>query len=365
MPKSARKRSRWPMPSSPPTPRISPDQSANEKSCTPPSMASPSPARDRRRAVPHRLRRPGRKGRGQRAPDHQLDHPVVGDLVRAEAPHHAAVAQDRQAVAEVPHLLHPVRDEDDGRARRAQPLEQRAEPLHVVAGERRGGLVEQQQAGAARDRAGDLDLLLGGERERPHLGVGVDVVEAEVRECAAHLRLRFAPSDAPAEAGGLVGQQHVLHDREVADQGDFLIGGLDAVPVGVARRVDAGGAAEQRNFAGVRPAEAAQHLDQRRLARAVLAEQRMDLAARDGERHVVERDGRAERLAQAADFDRRRLLIHCRLPDAATGRSWRRRGARRSPPRPLRRPGRERPGPLRLPAFRDQLPSGTAPLRAE
>ena len=328
-------------------------------------MANPSPARigvSPRRSGLFRL---GRKGRRQRAPDHQLDHAVVGDFVGPEAPHHTAVAQDGQAVAEIPHLLHPVRDEDDGGALRAQPVEQRAEPLHVVAGEGRGGLVQQQQLRLARDGAGDLDFLLRRQRQRSHLGVRVDIVEAEVGEGAPHVLLRFAPPDVPARAGRLIGQQHVLHDREVADQRNLLIGSLNAEPMGIPRRMDVCGALEQGDLAGVRPAETAQDLDQRRLARAVLAEERMDLAARNGERDVVERDGRAECLAQAVGFDRRRLLIHGRLPrvrrPVIPGH-----GAQRPAPRPLRlRSCRDRPDSEPLLARRDQLPSGTLPSSAE
>ena len=91
----------------------------------------------------------------------------------------------------------------------------------------------------------------------------------------------------------------------------------------------------------------------------------MDLAARNGERDVVERNGRAERLAQAVGFDRRRLLIHGRLPRAAA-RSNQGRGARRTAPRPLRLGSyRERPDSEPLLVLRDQLPSGTLPSSAE
>ena len=186
---------------------------------------------DRRLPAPGRLCRLGREGRGQRASDHQLDHPVVGDFVGPEAPHHAAVAQDRQAVAEIPHLLHPVRDEDDRRALGAQPGEERAEPLHVVAGERRGRLVQQEQSRLARDGTSDLDLLPGRQRQRSHLGVGVDIVEAESCEGAPHLPLRLAPPDVSGGPDRLIGQQHALHDGEIADQRNLLMGSLDSEPV--------------------------------------------------------------------------------------------------------------------------------------
>src|SRR5919204_343233 len=51
----------------------------------------------------------------------------------------------------------------------------------------------------------------------------------------------------------------------------------------------------------VRCAEAREHLDQRRLAGAVLADQRVDLAAVEREVDAVQRPRAGERLAQPAD----------------------------------------------------------------
>src|SRR5262249_49471769 len=54
--------------------------------------------------------------------------------------------------------------------------------------------------------------------------------------------------------------------------------------------------------AAVGDVEAAQQLEQRRLAGAVRAEQRDELAAADGEAQAVERAQRAERLAELGDL---------------------------------------------------------------
>ena len=95
----------------------------------------------------------------------------------------------------------------------------------------------------------------------------------------------------------------------------------------------------------------------------------MNLAARNGERDVVERDGRAERLAQAADLDRRRLLIlagprapvpagHAGHNDAA-GRG----DDRRAPSAFV--PAGSGPVCCRCLPAAISYPSGTVPLRAE
>ena len=58
------------------------------------------------------------------------------------------------------------------------------EPIDVAAGERRGRLVEQQDARLAEDRARDLDLLPDGEIELADLVVEVDVVKPSASKCA-------------------------------------------------------------------------------------------------------------------------------------------------------------------------------------
>ncbi len=67
------------------------------------------------------------------------------------------------------------------------------------------------------------------------------------------------------------------------------------------------GAAGEPDLAGVGRVDPRQNLDQRRLAGAVLAEQRVDLAAPDVEIDVVERERRGEPLDEADHFEKRRL----------------------------------------------------------
>ena len=59
------------------------------------------------------------------------------------------------------------------------------------------------------------------------------------------------------------------------------------------------------DFAGVRLVDARQDFYQRGLARAVLAEQRMDFAASDVEIDVVERERSGEALGEAGDVEQR------------------------------------------------------------
>ena len=75
----------------------------------------------------------------------------------------------------------------------------------------------------------------------------------------------------------------------------------------VRRRVD--DAAAQADLAGVGAMDAGEDLDQRRLAGAVLAEQRMHLAGADVEVDSVERQRAGEALGQAGDLEQARVCI--------------------------------------------------------
>ncbi len=72
------------------------------------------------------------------------------------------------------HLVHAVGDEEDQAALARQALDQREDGLAVVEVEGRRHLVEDQDPRLADQRPGEHDELLGGERQVPGLGVGVD-----------------------------------------------------------------------------------------------------------------------------------------------------------------------------------------------
>jgi hypothetical protein len=120
--------------------------------------------------------------------------------------------------------------------------------------------------------------------------------------------------DAPAAAQRLAGDEDVLRDRDVGEQRGFLEDDRDTglarvgrpgqherVPVGIHERPTVG---------LVNPAE---DLDQRRLARPVLADQRVHLAAVEVERDVLQRVHRPKRLAGVPDAqDRPPAAGRCR-----------------------------------------------------
>ena len=65
------------------------------------------------------------------------------------------------------HLREEVRDVDDRRSAVAESADDLEQLLRLVAGQRRGRLVHDDQLRVARERPQDLDLLLVGDAERP------------------------------------------------------------------------------------------------------------------------------------------------------------------------------------------------------
>ncbi len=93
---------------------------------------------------------------GQASPDHRAHDPLGVELRPRDVVDDAAVAQDREAVAQLGDLVEPVADEDRGEAVLAQVADDVEEAVGLLARERGGRLVEDQHAsgrGRARGRS--------------------------------------------------------------------------------------------------------------------------------------------------------------------------------------------------------------------
>ena len=113
----------------------------------------------------HDLARPGLAlAREQHVPaDHQPDELGLVGLGHDARPGDPAVLQDRDPIAELEDLGEAMGDVDDRDARVAQAPDHLEQMLRLGRRQRRGRLVEDQEAEIARERLGDLhDLRLGG-----------------------------------------------------------------------------------------------------------------------------------------------------------------------------------------------------------
>ena len=95
----------------------------------------------------------------------------------------------------------------------AQPPQGREQPLDLGRRERRGRLVQDDDAGAGEQHARDLDQLLQPDREVAEPGHRIDV-DAEAGELLAGLARHAPPLHEAEPVGRLVAEKHVLGDRE-------------------------------------------------------------------------------------------------------------------------------------------------------
>ena len=240
---------------------------------------------------------------------------VVADHLAGEGPrvegadvvgaHPAPAAQDGHPVGELEDLVHPVRDVEDAHAAPAHLGDHLEEALDLVVGEDRRGLVEHQHAAAlpALQRGGDrhdgpLHRGRGGQR-------AVDVeVDVERREHPSGLGLLLPPQDPAAEAASEAAvEREVVLGAQLEDQAEVLVDEAQAVRHGPAHLE--GDTVELGVRARVGRVVGREQLDERRLARAVLAHERVDLTRRDVERDVVQRPRPGEGLREVPDLQHR------------------------------------------------------------
>ena len=234
---------------------------------------------------------------GELASDHQRDQPPLVQLGGGRRGHVAAVAQHGDAVGDSEDLVHLVRDVDDRGSARLKRADRREQRLRLAVRERGGRLVHDHRGCAAPDRPRDLDRLHLRHAQRAHGRVHRqrDLQQTQQAE-------RFAPQRAAVDRAGqtparLAAEQQVLGHGQIRHGHQLLVDHRDAVAHRLVRRAQQHPLAVHPDLARVRCVEPGQRFDERRLARAVFAHQRVHLAAAQVERNLAQRAHAAERLA--------------------------------------------------------------------
>ena len=207
---------------------------------------------------------------------------VVG---RIAGKHQLAVAQYGNLVRQGLHFGQLVADEDDGHILR-HAGQQGDEFVGFLRGERGGGLVQDEEAGAEAERLDQFDALLLADGELPDVGVGLH------REAVALGHFADAPAGAlDIQAQGLpqvLGTQgHVFRHGHVRHEHEMLVHHADSRGIGVVRGAEPHRRAVDEQAAFVRLVQAHQDVHQGGLARAVFAHERQDLVLSYAERDAV------------------------------------------------------------------------------
>ena len=223
--------------------------------------------------------------------DHHAREALGALLLRVGGGDQLAAAQDRGAARERQHFGQPVRDVEDRDALGRKPPQRDEEEVRLLRRQHRRRLVHDDEPRLLQQAAHDLDPLPLADGKVGDAGVGIERQAVFAR----HLADRLGKLAAAARRQR---QRDVLGDGQRLEQRKVLEHHADAEPARLRRVGDRHRLAFPEDAALVRRKRAVEHLHQRRLAGAVLAEQRVDLAVADIEADVVAGRERAEALGQ-------------------------------------------------------------------
>ena len=220
-----------------------------------------------------------------------------------------SVAEHGGGVAEAFDLVEPVGNVEDRLALGLQAFEGLEHLVGFLRRQHRGGLVENDQIGLLQQAADDLDALAFTHREIAHHGVRIErqaVIDGELAGGLGDLRDRGL---------FLQHERDVFGRRQRLEQRKMLENHADAETAGLARAADAHRLTLPQDLAlgGIEHAE--HHLDERRLAGAVLPEKCVNLARRDRQIDAVTSLDLPEDLGQT-DGLQERCTLTCALHES-------------------------------------------------
>ena len=235
-------------------------------------------------------------GRGQvRDFEHRLadDRRLFGEEIGDLAAHHPAhdlvnrggvdavgrdvlaVAHDRDGVAEGEDLVEAVRDEDDRASLVAKASSDSEEAVDLDPAECCGRLVHDEHPGVERDRFGNLDDLLVGDRQSLGPAVGVDA-HAQSSEETLDLGAHGRAVDPSESANRLPTHENVFGDRQVGEECGLLVNYRDPGGLGFGGRLKGDRLALEEEFSCVALVQASDDLDKCGLPGAIFANERVD-----------------------------------------------------------------------------------------
>ena len=255
----------------------------------------------------------GRKCLIDGTPDDETEDLGLRDARRGHRAPRLAVAQHGDAVGDALHLGQPVRDVDDGRAGgrdRAHLVEQQ----RALDGRQRfRRLVEHEYLRLEGEGLGDLDELAVGHAQLADPRRWIDRSTPHHRELPARPRARAQQRRPPSARHR---EDHRLGDGEVLEDGEMLVDDCEPHRLRRGGRWALHDEAADLDDARVGQRRAGGHCHERRLARAVLAYECMDLAFDDLEADALERHDPGERLDDVGEAENDAGFRH--LPTTAS-----------------------------------------------
>ncbi len=215
---------------------------------------------------------------------HLCDQIELADLADRLLIDGLTITHDRHTVADTVEFVEAMADEDHRDTAGLQLANDIEEHRDLALIERGGRLVHNHQLTFERDRPRDRGHLLRCDVETQQRLRHVDR-DAQARKQLGRLRMHAAPIDQPP-AARLPPHEDVLGDRAKGNEVDFLINRANAGGLRLLRRVEVDIAPSEADSPTITTIGAGEDLDQRRLAGAVLADERMNFAGGDAQPRI-------------------------------------------------------------------------------
>ena len=251
-----------------------------------------------------------REALAQFTTDHHLDDIIEGQTRDRSRVDPLAVAQDGDLIADAEDLVHLVRDVDDPAAAILQLLNDAEEMVDLLLGQRGGGLVHDDDLRVVRERLGDLDHLHLRNRQIGHLLARIHV-DAQLVEDRLRVAVHLGMIDEEPLLG-IAPQPEVVHHRHLRHQVQLLVHHGNAVLQRFLRGAERDRTATEQDLACIGTVDAEQALEQRGLARAVLAHQGMHGMGSDLQLRIVQRLDAGKALIDAAHLQQE-LACRCSI----------------------------------------------------
>ena len=210
-----------------------------------------------------------------------------------------ALAQHRDLVRKLHHLIELVRDDDDGLAVFLHVAQNGEELFRLLRGEDGGRLVEDQDVRAAVEHLDDLHGLLLRNGHIIDLLRRIDLKAVTVADF-----LHFGVGGPDVQPAALVqAEDDVFRGGKNVNELVVLVDHADLVVKGVLRGADGDGLAVSKNFALIRKVDARQHVHQGRLTAAVFTQQGENLTAPQTQTDAVVCDDGAEAFGDVSQLN--------------------------------------------------------------
>ena len=227
--------------------------------------------------------------------DHRNDR-FFADLGARHGSDMPAIADHGDHVRKVEDFTQAVGNIDNGDASRCAGAQKRKQPLHLALAERFRRLIEDQHARLEQQGFGDLDDMPLRNRQ-----LGKPVVRMDRHAAGSDLRQGFGHLTRIGQAG-VEAQRDILAHRQVRRQRRMLVNHGHAETTHRSGRGISNDGPVENDLAAIGAHDSGGNIDEGRLARAVLADDGMDLTGNERQAHILQRRDRTIGFGHIAQF---------------------------------------------------------------